>query len=220
MSIEAGLNKFIALAGDDEDQMKWLRRIKKEILKAVEKQTGKLPEWKEGKAPEDDISLALGGWSNLAQFQRYAAYLAIKGVPPDAPVSDDDLETDEYLMRYSTPTEETLPKEEPVKFRHLLMTGNIIYYVPLEFSEELIIIEEGSDEITSAGSSYRLYQELEEINKHLQMPGDYGELGDEEAWKFYDNEDDPWRFVNWTWIVLHWMARESINTKLSMRVGE
>ena len=68
----------------------------------------------------------------------------------------------------------------------------------------------------SIGSSHQLYYELTEINKHLLMVGDYGQLGDDDAWKLYENEEDPWRFVKWAWIVLHWLARESVNKKLSI----
>lgn len=72
----------------------------------------------------------------------------------------------------------------------------------------------------SFGSAQRLLEELDSLNEWLKLPGDYGELGDEEAWKYYEDENNPWRFVNWCWIVMHWLAREAIRQRLCLRVGD
>ena len=202
---------------DDEEHQKWIKQIKKTVLKAIEKQTDKKAEWVEGNAPDEQIGQELGGWGNLMQLQRYAAHIHFRSEPPELSAEDDKLDNDEYLLKYHEAMEnETGWEYRNLKFKHLVMTGDQINYIPVDFAEPLLIEEEGEEEIKSIGSSYQLYNELEELNKYLLMIGDYGQLGEEEAWKVYENEDDQWRFVKWAWIVLHWLARESINRKLSI----
>jgi hypothetical protein len=200
---------------EDEEYQKWIKQVKKAVLKSIQKQTGKKTEWVEGAEPDEQIGEELGSWSNLLQLQRYAAHIHFTSSPPDKPAEDDELDNDEYLMRYHEVMEnESTWENKNLKFKHLIMTGDQIYFIPIDFPEPLLIEEEDEEELMSIGSSYQLYQELEEINKFLLMIGDYGQVGEDEAWKFYANEQDHWRFVKWVWIVLHWLAKESINKKL------
>lgn len=219
MSIGAYLGRFgkeIPDLQDDEEYQRWIMQVKKAVLTAIQKQTGSKSEWIEGKESDEQVGLELGGWDNLIQLQRYAAHIQFTGRTPESPAGVEELESDEYLLRYREAKEESEEVGKGLKFRHLVMTGDQIRYIPIDFSEPLLITEEGSEETLSTGSSYQLYHELEEINKHLLVIGDYKQLGEDDAWKFYENEEDPWRFVKWAWIVLHWLARESVNKKLSI----
>jgi len=202
---------------EDDDYQRWASQAKKAVLAAIQKQTDNKPGWIEGNSLDEQIGQELGGWDNLIQLQRYAAHVHFTGQPPEKPAEADDLDSDEYLLRYKAAIEEESSKVSGgLQFRHLIMTGDQVRYIPLDFPEPLWVEENGSEAIMSIGSSHQLYYELTEINKHLLMVGDYGQLGDDDAWKLYENEEDPWRFVKWAWIVLHWLARESVNKKLSI----
>lgn len=207
---------------EDEGYQQWIRRLKKAVLKGIESQSGRKVAWEEGDDPEEEVGQDLGGWDNLLQLQRYAAHVQFTGRPPEGPAGDDEIpvEEDEYLSRYHEAMEsEARGVGVAWGFRHIIMTANEVRYIPAEFPEPLLVEEEGSDEVTSVGSSYKLREELDELNRHLLLPGDYGDLGDEEAWKIYDNEGDPWRFVKWVWVVLHWLSRESIKRKLCIHLA-
>lgn len=200
---------------DDEDHQKWIKQIKQEVLTAIENQTGKRTRWPEGEEPDRQIGQELGSWANLLQLQRYAAHMHFTGKPPEMPAEDDDLDYDEYLLRYRQAMEDEASWENKnLGFKHLVMTGDEITYVPIEFPDPLLVEEEGKEDIMSIGSSHALVRELDELNKTLLMVGDYGQLGEEEAWKLHENEEDQWRFVKWAWIVVRWLARESVNRKL------
>jgi hypothetical protein len=200
---------------EDEEHQKWIKQVKRAMLDAIEKQTGIKREWSEGVEPEQQIGQELGSWSNLLQLQRYAAHMHFTGRPPESPAGDDDLDDDEYLIRYRQATEDDSTWEyKNLAFRHLIVTGDEMWFVPIDFPDPLLIEENDKEDSISVGSSYRLISELDTINKALLMIGDYGQFGEEEAWKVYENEEDPWRFVKWSWIVLHWLARESVNRKL------
>ena len=201
---------------EDKEYQKWVEHSKKVILKAIQRQTRKKIKWEEGLQPDQQIGQTLGSWANLMQLQIYAAYVNFEGKSPDKPAEDEELDIDKYLIKYrETMENESSWEYKNLGFKHLIMTGDEIYYVPFDFPEPLLIEEkDNGKEIKSISSSYQLYKELEELNKYLLLVGDYGQLGEEEAWRFYENDEDQWRFVKWVWIVLHWLARESINKRL------
>jgi hypothetical protein len=220
MSLGAYLGKFgkenFELA-EDEDYQKWIKKVKKAVLAAVQKQTGTKFVWAEGKGPEEQLGMEFGGWEGLAQLQRFAAHIQFTGFPPTEPAKDDQLDNDEYLLRCRSAMEdETGVLGGDYKFRHLIMTGESIRYIPFDFPEPLLIEEEGNDETTSIGSSFQLYHELNEINRHLLVVNDFGQLDRNESLNLIENAKDPWGSSKWAWMVLHWLSRESVNKKLSI----
>lgn len=220
MSIGAYLGRFGKESPEleeDADYQKWVEKVKKAILAAVQTQTGMKPAWAEGKELDEQIGMEFGGWDGLVQLQRYAAHLNFTGTPPAVPASDDELDNDEYLLRYRGAVEdESAIVGRAWKFRHLIMTGDEIRYIPFDFPEPLLIEEEGKEETLSIGSSFQLYQELNEINRHLVIVQDFGQMEKDEGLDLAVNESDPWGSTKWAWMVLHWLARESVNRKLSI----
>ena len=98
------------------------------------------------------------------------------------------------------------------------------FFIPVDFPDPLIIEDERESEeglietieYISIGSSYQLLKELDILNQWLKLQGDYGELGDMVAVDVYENTADPWHEIKWVWLVLHWMARQSIKKKLTI----
>lgn len=218
MGIEVCLRKFTEseILGSGE-----MKSIKKDVVSALQKQLGKKPEWQEGKSDDAD-SLPLGGWTALAQLQRYAAYIDLADKPPEKPEEDDDaFEEDEHLLRYWESAENELPSNH-LRFRHLIWVGSIgVFYIPVDFSEPILIAEEEEEdeegvEYISIGSSYQLLKELNEINQWLKHQGDYEELGNVVTEDIFENEADQWREAKWAWLVLQWMAKQSIKKKLTV----
>lgn len=219
MSICAYLAKFgkeiLEINESDKEQKAWIKQLKKAVLQGIKKQTGQKTEWAEGAEPDQQVGEELGGWGNLIQLQRYAAHIDFTGRPPEAPVENEYLDNDEMLLRFREAVDaKSKLKISELRFCHLIMIRDQPYFIPVDFPEPIHVEVEEERDVISVGSSYRLLFELEELNKHLSIPGDYGQLGEGAAWEFYDDEKDSWRFVKWTWIVLHWLARESIDRKL------
>lgn len=219
MSIGAYLNRFDIVFDPlhEQDSNKWVKQVKKAILKAVEKQTGKKSEWVEGAEPDGQVGGELGGWENLMQLQRYAAHIHYNGIPPEKPVEGDELLNDKYLIRFleTAVNTESEWEQKKLKFSHLIITCDNAYFIPLDYPEPIQLEEEGKEGCVSVGSSVQLLSELDELNKYLLIEGDYGLFGDEGVYKLlYENENDQWRFVKWMWIVLHWLAGESVDRNL------
>jgi hypothetical protein len=219
MSIGAYLNRFDIVFDPlyENDNSKWVRRVKKSILKAVEKQTGITSGWVEGIEPDGQVGKELGGWENLMQLQRYAAHIHYTGIPPEKPAEGDELLNDDYLNRFFEIADnvESVWEQKKLKFPHLIITCDIAYFIPLDYPEPIQLEEEGKEGCVSVGSSVQLLSELEELNKYLFAGGDYGVLGDEGIYKLLsENENDQWRFAKWTWAVLHWLAKQSVMRNL------
>jgi len=223
MSIEVCLRKFTEseILGLGE-----MKSIKKDVVSALQQQLGKKPEWKEGKS-EDEDSLPLGGWTALAQLQRYAAHIDLADKPPEKPEEDvDAFEEDEHLLQYWESAENELSNNH-LRFRHLIWVGSIgVFYIPVDFPEPILIKEEREEEeeeeneegieYISIGSSYQLLKELNEINQWLNLQGDYKELGNLVTKDIFENEADQWREIKWAWLVLQWMAKQSIKKQLTI----
>lgn len=221
MNIEVCLKRFIDSEIFGPYDMKYL---KEDVLDILTRQLGKKPLWKEGNLHNEE-SLPFGGMETLVQLQRYAAHIDLTRNTPDIPVREDKLFEDECLLKYWENVEnELFPKD--LCFKHLIWTGSIgIFFIPVDFPEPLLIEEEelesegqftGNVEYISIGSTYQLLRELDTLNKWLELQGDYGDLGEMVSFDVYENDADPWREIKWAWLVLHWMARQSIEKKLTI----
>lgn len=70
----------------------------------------------------------------------------------------------------------------------------------------------------SVASSLGLLQELDRLNAVLALPGDVGELGDEDAFIALA-EAHRWPTVAWVWGVLHLFARLSVQGSSFIKFG-
>jgi len=221
MNIEVCLKRFIDSEILGPYDMKYL---KEDVLDVLTRQLGKKPLWNEGNLRNEE-SLPFGGMETLVQLQRYAAHIDLTRDTPDKPLTEEKLFEDECLLKYWENIEnELFPKD--LCFKHLIWTGSIgIFFIPVDFPEPLLIEEEelesegrfiGNVEYISIGSTYQLLRELDTLNKWLKLQGDYGDLGEMVSFDVYENEADPWREIKWAWLVLHWMARQSIEKKLTI----
>jgi hypothetical protein len=100
-------------------------------------------------------------------------------------------------------------------YRHLINHADDSgFYVPLELPEPIAIegIPPGEDEkvTLSLGSSPALLRELDVLNEVLGLPGDIGDLGEEEFVRV--TESHRWPVAAYVWGVLHLYARESVAT--------
>jgi hypothetical protein len=221
MSIEICLKRFIDCVILGQGEMNFL---KEDVTAVITRQLGTKPLWYEGPSSHEE-PLALGGPDALAQLQRYAAHIDFTKVPPDTPVTGERLFEDEYLLRYWRDVEDEI-SSKALSFRHTIWTGSIgIFFIPVDFPEPLIIEEEereseeglvGNIEYITIGSSYQLLKELNMLNQWLNLQGDYGDLGEMVSFDVYENDADPWHETKWVWLVLHWMARQSIEKKLTI----
>jgi len=221
MGIEICLKRFIDCVILGQGEMNFL---KEDITTLLTRQLGGKPLWDEG-ASHNEKPLTLGGSEALAQFQRYAAHIDFTKTYPDRPVTGERLFEDEYLLRYWNYVEDELSSKD-LSFRHIIWTGSIgIFFIPVDFPEPLIIEEEereseegliGTIEYITIGSSYQLLKELDTLNQWLNLQGDYGDLGEMVSFDVYENDADPWHEIKWAWLVLHWMARQSIEKKLTI----
>ena len=220
MSIEICLRTFTdsEILGSGE-----MRSIRSDVISALKKQLGIAPAWEEGKSVGEE-SLPLGGFEALTQLQRYASHIDLAGSPPAMPGEDNSLYDDEWLQEYWEAAESEDAIDKPLRFKHLIWTGSLgIFYIPIEFPDPLLIEEGFEDEeqteeieYISVGSSPQLLRELDDVNKWLMLQGDYGDVGKQVAKEVFDNEQDLWREVKWAWLVLHWMARKSLEKKLTL----
>jgi len=221
MGIEICLKRFIDCVILGQGEMNYL---KEDIIAVLTRQLGKKPLWNESTSHNEE-PLPLGGLEVLAQLQRYAAHADFTKSSPDSPVTGERLFEDEYLIRYWGYVEDELSSKD-LSFRHIIWTGSIgIFFIPVDFPEPLIIEEEereseegliGNIEYITIGSSYQLLKELDTLNQWLKLQGDYGDLGEMVSIDVYENDADPWHEIKWAWLVLHWMARQSIEKKLTI----
>ena len=221
MGIEICLKRFIDCLILGQAEMNYL---KEDVTTILTRQLGRKPLWDEG-ASHNEKPLTLGGPEALAQIQRYAAHVDFTKTSPDRPVTGERLFEDEYLLSYWKHVEDEMSSKD-LSFRHVIWTGSIgIFFIPVDFPEPLIIEEEdceseeglsGTIEYITIGSSYQLLKELDTLNQWLKLQGDYGDLGEMVSLDVYENDADPWHEIKWVWLVLHWMARQSIEKKLTI----
>lgn len=220
MSIEVCLKRFIDSEILGPDEMSYL---KEDVMAVLTRQLGKEPLWKEGTLLDEE-SLPLGGPEILIQLQRYAAHIDLAKNPPENPVTGVKLVEDEGLLRYWEQLDNELTAKD-LSYKHIIWTGSIgIFFIPVDFPEPLLIEEDeleneegsGPIEYISIGSSYQLLKELDTLNQWLKLQGDYGDLGEMVSVDVFENDADPWHEIKWAWLVLHWMARQSIEKKLTI----
>jgi hypothetical protein len=221
MSIEVCLKRFTdsEILGSGE-----MNYLKEDVIAVLTRQLGKKPLWKEGTLL-DEQSLKLGGPEILIQLQRYAAHVDLTKITPETPVTGEQLVEDKCLLRYWEQLENDLTSKD-LAFKHIIWTGSIgIFFIPVDFPEPLIIEEDelegeeediGHIEYISIGSSYQLLKELDTLNQWLKLQGDYGDLGEMVSVDVFENDADPWHEIKWAWLVLHWMARQSIEKQLTI----
>ena len=221
MGIEISLKRFIDCVILGQGEMNFL---KEDVMAVLTRQLGKKPLWDEG-ISHNEKPLTVGGPETLAQFQRYAAHIDFAKNAPDRPITGERLFEDEYLLRYWKHVDDEY-SSTALSFRHVILTGSIgIFFIPVDFPEPLIIEEEereseeglaGNIEYITIGSSYQLLKELDTLNQWLKLQGDYGDLGEMVSLDVYENDADQWHEIKWVWLVLHWMARRSIEKKLTI----
>jgi hypothetical protein len=221
MSIEVCLKRFIdseILAPGE------MGSLKEDVMAVLTRQLGKKPLWKEGTSLNEE-SFPLGGPEILIQLQRYAAHIDLMKKPPETPTTGEKLVEDKWLLRYWEQLDNELTSKE-LSFKHVIWTGSIgIFFIPVDFPEPLLIEEDELDgeegaietiEYISIGSSYQLLKELNTLNHWLKLQGDYGDLGEMVSVDVFENDADPWHEIKWAWLVLHWMARQSIEKQLTI----
>jgi hypothetical protein len=220
MRIEVHLKRFIdsEILGPGE-----MNYLKEDVMAVLTRQLGKEPLWKEDTSHNEE-SILLGELEILIQLQRYAAHIDLTKISPETPVSGEKLVEDEWLLRYWEQLENDLTSKD-LSFKHIIGTGSIIFFIPVDFPAPVIIeeddleSEEGSIEhieYISIGSSYQLLKELDLLNQWLKLQGDYGDLGEMVSVDVFENDADPWHEIKWAWLVLHWMARQSIEKHLTI----
>jgi hypothetical protein len=164
-----------------------------------------------GQADEVGLGERIGSYGALHHLRAYAAYLERHGRPPATP----DLcgeECRELIEVYA--------RVRPTQaFPHLIEHSDVDgWYVPVDFERPAWVAGVGDTEpLWSVGSSQRLLAELDALNEHLGIPGDYGQLGGGEACSALV-AGDPWETHRWVWCVLHWLARESVAQRLILKL--
>lgn len=146
----------------------------------------------------------IGDKSAIHLLRSYAACIAFNGEPPVEPdISVICYELNEmYAGRM---------KFEP--FAHLIKHSDEDgFYVPIEFPTPFTMrkSEDGFDSwACNVGSSQALLKELDELNKYLKVPGDYGELCGSARLR-QEIQGDVFEKEKWVWGLLRWLARESV----------
>ena len=146
----------------------------------------------------------IGDKSAIHLLRSYAACIAFNGEPPVEPdISVICYELNEmYAGRM---------KFEP--FAHLIKHSDEDgFYVPIEFPTPFTMrkSEDGFDSwACNVGSSQALLKELDELNKYLKVPGDYGDLCGSARLR-QEIQGDAFEKEKWVWGLLRWLARESV----------
>ncbi|MBX9669388.1 MAG: hypothetical protein K2X93_17330 [Candidatus Obscuribacterales bacterium] len=150
----------------------------------------------------------IGRAASMHQFKSYAACIARHGAAPDEP--EPSLISHELNEMYQG----RLPF---APFQHIINHSDSDgYYIPVDFESPFKFnapsMSGGSFEC-DAGSSHALLRELDELNKYLKMPGDYGELcGSGRVQQ--EIRGDKFETEKWVWAVMRWLARESVEKNL------
>ena len=182
--------------------------------KAFLKQTGfSMPA---GSDEEYNYSEQIGPYAVFHHLWRYASYLEVAGQPPTEPGTH-PLDDPMYLDASGRPE---------TKFDQLLRhPEDYGYYYPIDFPKILMVTQEVENKgggflkkmfggaapapgkPVAFGSSVKLEKELLEINKFLNVP-----VRDESPSKTYEDgiHGDEWGDEKWSWCVLYFMCRKSI----------
>lgn len=158
---------------------------------------------------DEDFVERIGHYSGVQLLRSYAAHIAVHGKPPE----------EEGRESINTELDEMYEGKRPfAPFDHLINHSDAEgFYVPVDFKEPFVFQARTYDGEGTwdcyVGSSQRLLHELDELNKHLKMPGDYGDLGGFEPLSKVVDER-PYGAECWVWAVLHWFARASVERNL------
>ncbi len=152
----------------------------------------------------------IGTYSSAQLLRNYAAHIAVHGKAPEKSNREFIIGPDLEKMY------EGLIPFEP--FNNLIdHSDSEGFYLPVDFEKpfNFEVKQTGTAQawLCDVGSSQGLLRELDELNKHLKMPGDYGQLGgyEELSAAVKDNEFTAER---WVWGVMHWLARVSVEKNL------
>ena len=158
----------------------------------------------------------VGPYAVFHHLWRYAAYLEVQGKPPREPGTH-PLDDPNYLEAMKRPE---------TKFDQLLRhPEDYGYYYPIDFPKIIVVTPEAeakggffkkvfggggsSDPVkpVSFGSAVQLERELLEINKFLNVP-----VRDESPSATYEDgiHGDEWGDEKWSWCVLFFMCKKSI----------
>lgn len=159
---------------------------------------------------EEDYCQQIGSYSGIQLLRNYAAHVAVHNLPPTES-NRQFIVGPELNQMYN---HERLFNPFDNLINHSDSEG---YYIPLDFAVPLHFDVPQSNGpgvwICDLGSSQALLRELDQLNIHLKMPGDYGDLGG------YDQlssliENDEFGVEKWAWAVMHWLARVSVERSL------
>lgn len=198
MSIDARL-----VGTDNEEYEDYYGPFVKRAAEALIEQGVKVPSFSIGPT-EQDYGDKIGDKSGIHLLRSYAACIAFNGEPPVEPdFSFIGYELNEmYAGRM---------KFEP--FTHLIKHSDEDgFYLPIEFPTPFMMrkSDDGFDSwACNVGSSQALLKELDELNKYLKVPGDYGDLCGSARLR-QEIQGDVFEKEKWVWGVLRWLARESV----------
>lgn len=228
MSLDVCVSPIKTTVGNIEDyyteaqfreQQQIIENLISLIQSKIKEQTGKILVWNEEELKphneelvnEDDINVfceRVGDYKLIQLLRWYAAHIDIEGNAPLTPIGIEDVNKDKLLLQIYDGEIET-------KFKHLIDHSDCDgYYIPCHFDEpmwihpsELNMTDYDEDLMISVGSSYKLMEELENLNKYLNI--DTENL--EPLEKYSDSiAGDKWEFVKWCWAVLYYMCQNSI----------
>ncbi len=151
----------------------------------------------------------IGQYSALQLLRTYAAHVAAHGRPPD--------ESNKFII--GPELNQMYNGERPYEpFTHLIDHSDADgWYLPQNFSTPLALEATRPDSDTTLridiGSSPALLRELDELNRFLKMPGDYGELGGSDELAAV-TRDDEFGAEKRVWGMMRWLARESVRQNL------
>ncbi len=156
-----------------------------------------------------DFKMEIGDGSAFQLFRSYAAYVSVYKEPPEEPdVSIINLELNDMLQG------RTDFGAFPQLINHSDSNG---FYIPLEFDTPFSFGAPSFDGSKTwkcdVGSSHSLLRELDELNKHMNVPGDVGQMNGS-AMVQQEIKGDTFEKEKMVWAVMHWLARESVERKL------
>lgn len=191
-----------SLFGKDSDNYQHLSGVVDEVLKAVSRYNPRALSFSLGRLDGESLEADVG-ITELHSLRGYAAHIELEGEPPKT--------TLDGKGHYPTLKRIYDGTDSSKRFQHLINHSDCGgYYIPIEFAEP-VLLERRSFTLGTdgpVGSSQKLLSELDEINKYLNVVGDYGQV--ERGSVEQTIRDDPWASEKHAWSVLHWLARESI----------
>ncbi|MDZ4833951.1 MAG: hypothetical protein SGJ27_09260 [Candidatus Melainabacteria bacterium] len=156
-----------------------------------------------------DFKMEIGKGSDLQFFRSYAAYVSVHGKPPAEPdISMINHELNEIIEGRSG------FGAFPQLINHSDSNG---YYIAVDFENPFTIdapsFGGGETWKCDIGSCHALLRELDELNKHLKVPGDVGQLNGT-AMVEQEIRGDVFEKEKMVWAVMHWLAREATERNL------